>query len=105
MSALALRELEPLAGLRTARLLALDRARVAREQPEIAQLSAVRLVHLHERAGDGEPERARLSGEPAALEARPHVEAAERVGRRERLLDRADERRPREVVTERAPVD
>jgi hypothetical protein len=39
---LPLGELEALAGLRTAGLLALDRARVAREQAEVAQLAAVR---------------------------------------------------------------
>ena len=60
-TALALRELEPLAGLRTARLLALDRARIAREQAEVAQLAAVGLVDLHERASDGEAQRAGLA--------------------------------------------
>src|SRR5579872_6066190 len=103
--ALSLRELEPLAGLRTARLLALDCARIAREQAEIAKLSAMRFVELHERTRDCETERAGLTGRAAAVDVRLHVEAAERVSRRERLLNRRDERRTREVVAERAPVD
>src|SRR6476661_3449772 len=102
---LTLAELEPLAGLRTARLLALDRARVAREEPEVAQLAAVRLVDLEQRASDREAQCAGLAGDAATLEVRLHVIAPERVGRRERLLDRRHQRRPREVVAERAPVD
>src|SRR5688572_16649009 len=104
-SCLALAELELLASLRTARLLALHRAGVARQEAEVAKLAAVPLVDLHEGAGDGETERAGLAGLPAPLHVRLHVVLAERVGRRERLLDGRDERRPREVVAERAPVD
>ena len=95
---LALRELEPLACLRTAGLLALDRACVAREEAEVAQLAAVRLVDLHERAGDGEAKCAGLAGLATAFDVRLDVVAAERIGRRERLLDRRDERGTREVV-------
>src|SRR5687768_11958936 len=102
---LALRELEALAGLRTTRLLAFDLARVAREQAEVTQLPLVRLVDLDERTRDREPQRARLTGHPATVQVCAHVVPAERVGGRERLLDRRHQRRPRKVVTERAPVD
>src|SRR5918992_196588 len=104
-SGLPLRELEPLASLRTARLLALDRARVPRQQPEVTQLAPVRLIDLYERARDGEAKRSGLPGRAAALEARADVVAPERVGCRKRLLNRADQRRARKVIAERASVD
>ena len=66
-----LRELEPLACLRTAGLLALDRAGIAREEAEVAKLAAMRLVDLHERAGDGEAQRAGLTGLAAAVRRSP----------------------------------
>src|ERR1035437_7233477 len=102
---LAFAELEPLACLRTARLLALDGACVAREQSEIPQRGAMRLIHLDERAGDRETERTGLSGGAATVDVRLYVEAAERVGRGERLLNRGDERGTREIIAERASID
>src|SRR3712207_3658952 len=105
VSPLPLAELELLARLRAAGLLALHGARVAREQAEVAQLAAVPLVDLHQGAGYGEAERPGLPGEPAAGHVRLHVKAAERVGDLERLLDGEHVRGAREVVTERAPID
>src|SRR5829696_259556 len=102
---LALAELELLACFRAAGLLALHRAGVAREEAEVAELPAVPLVDLHQRPRDGEAQCARLPRLPAALQVRPDVELAQRVGGGERLLNRRDERRTREVVAERAPVD
>ena len=52
-----------------------------------------------------EPERACLARLPAAIHMRPHVERAERVGGGEALLNVLHQRRPREVVTQRAAVD
>src|SRR5687768_12642621 len=70
---LSLRELESLSCFRTSRLLALDRACVARQQAEIAQLAAVAFIDLHECAGNSETQRARLTGLPAAFEIRLDV--------------------------------
>ena len=98
LSTLALAELEPLACPRTAGLLALDSARVTREEAQVAQLAAVRLVDLDEGARDGEAQRTGLAGLTAAVDVRLDIVAAERVGRREGLLDGRDERRAREVV-------
>src|SRR6266540_5518599 len=81
MAFLPLRELEPFAGSSSARLLP------------------------HHRARDAEPHRAGLTGEPAADHTRLHVERPERVGRGERLLNVRHERRPREIVAQRPPVD
>src|SRR6185312_7068034 len=73
----ALRELEPLARLRTARFLALHRTRIAREEAKITELPAVSLVDLHEGARHRETERAGLAGVPAAVNVRLHVIASE----------------------------
>ena len=52
-----------------------------------------------------QPQRAGLARLAAAVHVRPHVERAERVGGGEALLDVLHQRRPREVVTQRAAVD
>src|SRR6185312_887990 len=104
MTCLTLRELEPLAGLRTTRLLALDRTRITREQAEITKLAAVRLVDLHERARHRETKRAGLAGVATAVDVRLHVIAAERIGRHERLLNGRDVRRAREIIAQRAAI-
>src|SRR4051794_38928369 len=88
LSLLPLAELELLAGLRAAGLLALDGAGVARQEAELTELAAVPLVDLDEGAGDGEAQRAGLTRLSAALDVGLHVVLAEVVGRRERLLDR-----------------
>src|SRR2546427_8922661 len=102
---LSLTELEPLARPRPARLLPLDDPRIPRQQSLLPQLLAVSLVRQAQRPRDRESHRPRLARHPAAPAQRPHVEGAERVGRRERLLDVRHERRPGEVVAQRAPVD
>src|SRR6266550_4381161 len=91
---LSLTELEPLARPRPARLLALDDPRIPRQQSLLPQLLAMPLVRQAQRPRDRESHRPRLPRHPAAPAQRPHVEGAERVGRRERLLDVRHERRP-----------
>src|SRR5437867_7982514 len=63
------------------------------------------VIREHQRPGDPQPHRARLAGEPTANDARLHVERAERVGGRERLLNVRHERGPGEIVAQRPPVD
>src|SRR5438132_3589404 len=63
------------------------------------------VVRQHQRTGDPETHRPRLAGESTAHDARLHVESTQRVGRGERLLNVRHERRPGEIVTERAPID
>src|SRR5262245_36999641 len=102
---LTLRELEPLSCLRTTGLLALDGTSVAREETQIAKFAAVSLVNLDERTRHGETQRAGLTRLAAAVHVRFHVEAAERVGRDERLLNCRHQRGAREVITQRPSVD
>ena len=102
---LPLAELEPLSGARTAGLLALDGARIARQEPGRPQLGPVQAVGLHQRPRDAVPERARLPRLAAAVHVRRDVEGAEGVGGGERLLDVLHQRGPREVVAEGAAVD
>src|SRR6187401_3508583 len=101
---LALGELEPLTCAGTTRLLALDLARVAREEAELPQLLPVRFVDLDERTGDREAHGARLTRDTATIEHGLHIKATECVGQRERLLDRGDERRAREEIPERPTI-
>src|SRR5437879_888004 len=102
---LSLRELEPLARPGPARFLALHHPRIARQQALLPRLLAVPFVGEAQRPPDGEPQRPRLPRHPAAPHQRPHVERAERVGRRERLLDVRHERWPGEVIAQGALVD
>src|SRR5256886_2812502 len=102
---LSLTELEPLARARPARLLPLDDPRIARQQSLLPQLLPVPFVRQAQRPRDREAHRPRLPRHPAAPAQRPHVEGAERVRRRERLLDVRHERRPGKVVAQRPPVD
>src|SRR5437762_2298037 len=104
-SGLTLRELELLACLGTAGLLALDRSRVTRQQLQVAELPAMRFIQLHQRAGDGQSQSACLSGESSAFDLRLDVIAPERVGDGERLLNGRDVRRTRKIVSQRATVD
>src|SRR5881398_2274737 len=100
-----LTELEPLARSRPPRLLALHHARIARQESLLPQLLAVLLVRQAQRARDREPQRSRLPRHTPAPAQRPHVERAQCVRGRERLLDVRHQRRPGEVVPQRAPVD
>src|SRR5688500_11737594 len=63
------------------------------------------VVRQHERPRDPEAQRTGLAGQPAADDARLHVERAQRIGRGERLLNVRHERRPREIIAQRPPVD
>src|SRR3989442_10726693 len=89
---LPLAELEPLPRARTARLLALDGARIAGHETGRAQLGPVLPVGLHQGPRNRVPERARLSRLAAAVHVRPHVERAQRVRGGEALLDVVHER-------------
>ena len=89
----------------TARLLALDRPRIAGQQSGRPELGAVHPVGLDQRPGDRHAHRAGLAGLAAAVHVRLHVEGAQGVGGGERLLDVLDQRRTGEVVTQRAAVD
>src|SRR6266850_316434 len=102
---LPLAELEPLARSGAARLLPLHHPRIPRQQSLLPQFLTVPLVGQAQRPRDREPHRPRLPRHPAAPTQGPHVEGAERVGRRERLLDVRHQRRPGKVVAQRAPVD
>src|SRR6267154_6815425 len=102
---LSLTELEPLARARAARLLALDHPRIPRQQSLLPQLLTVPLVRQAQRSSDREPHRPCLPRHTAAPAQRPHVEGAQRVGRRERLLDMRHERGPGKIIAQRAPVD
>src|SRR5690606_12507880 len=102
---LPLRELRGLAGLLRAGLLALDDARVAREEARLLQCRAVVLtVYLAERAGDREPEGAGLARRPAAGDAGDHVVAAGEVEHAERVVDELLVQLVREELLEPAPV-
>src|SRR6185503_6738213 len=101
---LSLAELEPLSCSGTSRLLPLDCSGIAREQAKVAQLATIVLVDLHQRPRDRESQRTGLTGRATALHIRAHVVPAERVSRRERLLNGADQRRPWEVVSQRPTV-
>src|SRR5690606_28466049 len=74
-------------------------------EPEFAQLAAMEFVDLDECTRNGKPQRPRLPRLAAALHPALHVEAAEGVGRGERLLDGRHERGAWEVITEGASVD
>src|SRR5512135_290271 len=105
MPGLPLRELEALPGAGPTRLLALDRARIPRQEPRAAELGAVLRVRRDERPGHAQPHRPGLSRLPAPAHVRPDVEGTEGIGRGERLLDVLHQRGPREIVAERAAVD
>ena len=100
----ALRELRRLARLVQAGLLALDLARVTREEALALERHAQLRVRLDERPGDSVADGARLAGETAAVHADSEVvlpldaRDLQRRGR-DRPPDRA-----REVLLERAPI-
>src|SRR3954471_12557119 len=102
---LALRELRRLARLVQAGLLALDLARVAREEALALERDAQLRVRLDQRAGDPVAHGDSLSRQPAAVDAHAEVVLPLDAGDLERrdgdrLPDRA-----REVLLERAAVD
>src|ERR1700742_1790346 len=103
-SELTLRELEHLTCFRTTRLLTLDRARIAREETERAELTAVSFVDLDQRAGHSETQRACLARRATAIDVGLHVVPTKRVGGDECLLNGRDVRRTGEVVTQGASI-
>src|SRR4029077_756109 len=102
---LSLTELEPLPRARAARLLSLDDPRIPRQQSLFPQFLSVPVIRQAQRSRDCESHRPRLPRPPAAPTQRPHVEGAQRVGGRERLLNVRHERRPGKIIAQRAPVD
>src|SRR3972149_4736439 len=102
---LPLRELEPLAGSRTSRLLALHRARVAGQQPGRAQLRAVHLIRLAERPRDRVAHGPCLAADTSNIDMRHDIERAQGISGRERLLDVLDQRRPGEIIAKRTAID
>src|SRR3970040_2057496 len=82
---LALRELMALARLVQAPLLALDRARVTRDQPRLLERRLERRVILDQRARDAVPHGARLPPLTAALHVDHDVEAGRGLRHSQRL--------------------
>src|SRR3954451_20428140 len=101
---LTLGELRALTGLLQASLLALLRARVAREEAAALELAAQVGIGLHESARHAVAEGAGLGGHPAAVDARDHVHALLVARRLERCSHRLLEGGAREEVLERAAV-
>src|SRR5205814_1745392 len=101
---LTLGELRALTGLLEACLLALLRARVAREEAPALELAAQVGIGLHERARHTVPEGARLGGHAAAVDAGDHVHALLVARRLERCAHRLLKRGAREEILERPAV-
>src|SRR6187551_1269443 len=104
-AALALRELRSLAGLVQAGLLALDDARVARQEARPLQRHAQLRVGLDERPRDAVADGTRLPARPAAVHAHAQVERALHPGDLERRQGRLAVRRAGEVLVDRAAVE
>src|SRR6478752_4184151 len=102
---LALRELWPLARLLQARLLALDLARVPRQETRLLQLWTQRLVGLDQRTRDPVAERSGLAGDAAAHDPSAHVEAGLGAAHPQRGHGHRLQRRPREVLGQSLAVD
>src|SRR5262245_59948906 len=82
---LALGVLTRAAGLAVADLLALDLARIARDEAGVAEGLAQRLVVLDERAGDAVTDGAGLAGDATAVDAHGDVELVHELHGFERL--------------------
>src|SRR6185503_14755401 len=102
---LALAELEALARASHTVLLAFLGARIARQQPRLAQRRPEFLVELDERAGNTEANRAGLAGDAAACRRREHVKTLHHLGDDERLANDETVSLGREARLERALVD
>src|SRR5690606_39789307 len=101
----ALRELLATSRLVEADLLALDLARVARDEARARQRRLERRVVVDQCTGDAVAHRARLAGLAAAGDVDHDVEAADVVGELERLAHDHATGLAREVVVERLAVD
>src|SRR5512146_1759130 len=102
---LPLAELEALAGARASVLLALDGARIARDEPRLLQDRPELRVQLAQRAGDAVADGARLAREAATPRGDEHVELAHLVDQLERLDQDHLRRLAAEVRVERPAVD
>src|SRR5918992_3686409 len=101
----ALRELRRLARLVQAGLLALDDARVARQEPLALERHAELRIGLDEGAGDPVADGAGLPARPAAVHADAEVVAAFEPGDLQRREDGRAVGRAREVLLDRAAVE
>src|SRR5882757_5042407 len=100
----ALRVLRSLTGLLQTVLLALDGARVTREVAGLLQRRPVLGLDDDQRPGDGQTQRARLSGRSATVEVREDVDAFDPVDEHQRSLDQLLVHLVREVLLEAAAV-
>src|SRR4051794_13511807 len=98
-------ELEPLPGAGASRLLALDCTRIPGHETGGPQLGPMLSVGLDQRSRNGVAKRARLAGLTAAVHVGLHIERAERVGGRERLLNVLHQGGTGEIVPQRPAVD
>src|SRR5580658_186668 len=89
----------------TADLLALDLARIARDEPGIAQWLAQRLIVLEQGTGDAVADRAGLTGDATAIDRDVNVEPAHELYRLERLTHDHAPGLAAEEGVERALVD
>src|SRR5690606_3605855 len=103
-SRLSLRELEPLAGARPARLLPLDLARVARQQTLLTQHPAQLLVIGDERACQTHADCTGLSRLTTTVDVHQDVEPRRRLRHDQWLQCMLLVRRPWEVLGQRTPV-
>src|SRR6187551_804080 len=105
LRSLALRELEALAGLGAAVLLALDHAAVAGQEPGRLDRGAQQRLELAQRRADAVLDRTGLAREPAAGDGADHVVLADPIGDGERLGDDQAQRRTGEEHFLVAAVD
>src|SRR5580693_8369766 len=102
---LALRELERLARLRTALLLALDHARVAGEETALLQDAAQLRLEIGQRLGQAMTHRTSLPRQAAAGDRTDHVVLAVAGGRDQGLLDHHAQHWAGEIDFDLAGVD
>src|SRR5438270_13230146 len=100
----ALRVLRRLARFLEPVLAALLRARVARQEAFLLQVAAKRGVGFDQRARDSVPHSAGLAADPAAVDRRNNVVAIDGARQAQRFGHDHLERRPGEVIFERAAV-
>src|SRR5690606_21105874 len=101
----ALRELLAASRLVEADLLALDLARIPRDQPCLRQHRLESVVEIDQRAGDAVANRACLARLPATVHVDLDVEGRAVVGQRQRLANDHATGFAREVLVDRLAVD
>src|SRR5690625_3914308 len=102
---LALGELGRAAGAVQAHLLALDLARIAGDEPGLAQFGLQRLVVIHQRAGDAQADGTGLAGGAAADRGHGDVELVGVLGQFQRLAHDHARGLAAEELVQRTPVD